>query len=96
MHAGLNDKSLPPVYVHCLYGRDRTAMILGLCKVYYQGMAPEIVWHQMIGSGYKADSSLWGFKRYFWKHKHRPKWVEAHSQCATGLPDKLASPQDKK
>jgi protein-tyrosine phosphatase len=78
----LADKSLRPVYVHCLYGRDRTAMILGLYEVYYQGIPPETAWQQMIRSGYQTDWSLWGFKRYFWNHTHKPKWVDAQSQSA--------------
>ncbi len=78
----LDDKSLRPVYVHCLYGRDRTAMILGLYEVYYQEKPPEIVWKEIISSGFKADWSLWGFKRYFWNHTQKPKWVHAQTQSA--------------
>lgn len=62
-------------------------MILGLYEVYYEGMAPETVWRQMISSGYKADWSMWGFKRYFWTHTHKPKWVDAQSQSAAQLRD---------
>jgi len=76
----LHDASLRPAYVHCLYGRDRTTMILGLYKVYYEGISPETAWREMIRSGYHDDWSLWGFKRYFWKHTHKPKWVDAHAQ----------------
>jgi protein-tyrosine phosphatase len=71
----LNDASLRPVYVHCLYGRDRTVMILGLYQVYYQGVSPEDAWKRMLKSGYKTDWSLWGFKRYFWQHTRKPEWV---------------------
>ena len=71
----LNDQSLRPVYVHCLYGRDRTAMILGLYRIYYQAASPQEVWDEMIRSGYKSDWSLWGFKRYFWKHTNKPDWA---------------------
>jgi len=78
----LADTSLRPVYVHCLYGRDRTAMILGLYRVYYQGAAPQQVWDQMVREGYNTHWSLWGFKRYFWKHTHKPRWVELHSRSA--------------
>jgi protein tyrosine phosphatase (PTP) superfamily phosphohydrolase (DUF442 family) len=91
----LNDNSLRPVYVHCLYGRDRTAMILGLYEVYYQGTAPETAWRQMISSGYQTDWSLWGFKRYFWNHTHKPKWVEKHSETAAESPDSLVAPQNR-
>jgi protein-tyrosine phosphatase len=65
----LADASLRPVYVHCLYGRDRTAVILGLYKVYYEGATPQEAWNHMLRSGYKSNYwSLWGFNRYFWTH----------------------------
>lgn len=73
----LSDVSLRPAYVHCLYGRDRTAIILGLYKVYYQGAPPEQTWQEIIRSGYHADLSLWGFTRYYWKHTQKPEWVDS-------------------
>ena len=65
----LADASLRPVYVHCLYGRDRTEVILGLYRVYYEGVSPQEAWNQMLRNGYKDNYwSLWGFGRYFWTH----------------------------
>jgi protein-tyrosine phosphatase len=68
----LSNTSLRPVYVHCLYGRDRTAVILGLYQVYYEGVTPQEAWNQMLRSGYKSHLwSMWGFNRYFWTHAEK-------------------------
>lgn len=84
----LSDTSLRPVYVHCLYGRDRAAVILGLYSVYYEGATPQAAWDEMHRNGYKSSYwSLWGFNRYFWTHAHKR---------ASEVPDSISNSQSGK
>lgn len=71
----LKDPTLRPVYIHCLYGRDRTAVILALYRVYCQEWSPGMAWSELIHSGYNDTWSLWGFKHYFWHHTRPPEWA---------------------
>jgi hypothetical protein len=79
----IDDSSLRPVYIHCLYGRDRTAIVIALYHVYFDGWSPEKAWQDALTWGLKCDWTLWGFKTYFWHHTERPEWVRAHT--APGL-----------
>ena len=77
----LNAPSLRPVYVHCLYGRDRAAMLIGLYRVYYENWTPEDAWQEMLHNHFTVAWNLWGFKSFYWKHCYKkPPWV--HSQAA--------------
>jgi hypothetical protein len=76
----LSDKSLRPVYAHCLYGRDRTLMIIALYRVYFEGASPEEAWLEMKAQGAKLDWQLWGFRRYFWEHTSKPLWVTSNQE----------------
>jgi hypothetical protein len=71
----LSDCSLRPIYMHCLWGRDRAAVIVGLYRMYYDDWPPDQAWHEVIRSGFKADWSMYGFKTYFWKHTEKPVWA---------------------
>jgi protein-tyrosine phosphatase len=61
----LSDASLRPIFVHCLLGKDRTAFILGLYRVYYEDWPPEAAWAEMLRSGFHVRSTLRGFQTYF-------------------------------
>ena len=57
-----------PVYFHCALGRDRTALIAALYKVYFLGMSPEAAQRYLYESGYKDGWVRSGLKRYLEKH----------------------------
>lgn len=72
----LSEPSLRPVYIHCLYGRDRAAMVLGLYRVYYENWTPEAAWQEMVRQDFTVGWNLRGFETFFWKHaRTRPPWV---------------------
>src|SRR5664279_1880082 len=58
----LSDASLRPIFVHCLLGKDRTAFILGLYRVYYEDWPPEAAGAEMLRSGFHVRSTLRGFQ----------------------------------
>jgi protein tyrosine/serine phosphatase len=57
-----------PVYFHCALGRDRTAMVAALYKMYFQGLSPQQAERYLYASGYKDGWVRSGLKRYFVKH----------------------------
>lgn len=71
----LSDPSLRPIYFHCLMGEDRTTMLLGLYRIYYEDWAPEDAWQEMIRDGFHVRWSLRGFETYFWSHTRTPEWA---------------------
>jgi hypothetical protein len=73
----LNDRSLRPIFVHCLLGKDRNTFIIGLYRVYFQDWKPEAAWEEMLRSGFRARLTLRGFESYFWRHTLKPEWVKA-------------------
>ena len=72
----LNDRSLRPVFVHCLLGEDRNTFIVGLYRVYYEDWTPEAAWEEMIRTGFHVRPTLRGFATYFWSHTKKPDWVK--------------------
>lgn len=72
----LSDSSLRPIYFHCLMGEDRTTMLIGLYRMYYEDWTPEAAWEEMIRTGFHVRLSLVGFKTYFWHHTQKPDWVK--------------------
>ena len=68
----LRDPNLHPIYFHCALGRDRTSLIAGLYKMYFQGMSQRQAWRYMRASGFKDSWTLRGLKTYFEKHPVRP------------------------
>jgi protein tyrosine/serine phosphatase len=71
----LTDPSLHPIFLHCKLGRDRTSMIVGLYRVYYESWTPEAAWDEMLRDGFKVDWTLRGLKTYFWTHTQKPDWA---------------------
>jgi len=80
----MNDPSLQPIYVHCMLGMDRTALIVGLYRMYYQNWTPNAAWQEMLHNGFHQHWSLLGLKHYFWQHTERPKWVRRSSHSEVG------------
>ena len=64
----LRDVRCHPVYFHCALGRDRTALIAVLYKVYFLGMSPEAAQPYLYESGYKNGWVRSGLKRYLGRH----------------------------
>ena len=71
----LADPSLHPIFIHCRLGRDRTGMIVGLYRIYYQNWTPEAAWDEMLRLGFKVDWTLRGLQTYFWRHTQKPDWA---------------------
>jgi protein tyrosine/serine phosphatase len=64
----LRDQRCQPIYFHCILGRDRTALIAALYKMYFLGMSPEAAQQYLYDSGYKDGWVRSGLKRYLEKH----------------------------
>jgi protein-tyrosine phosphatase len=73
----LSDPALRPIFVHCLLGKDRTAFVIGLYRVYYQDWTPEAAWEDMLHLGFHVRWTLRGFDTYFWHHTQKPAWAKA-------------------
>ncbi len=71
----LADPSLRPIYIHCLLSEDRTALIVGLYRIYYEGWPAEAAWKEMLRRGFHDSWQNWGFKTYFWNHTQKPSWA---------------------
>ena len=71
--ATLRDRKLHPIYFHCAYGRDRTALVAGLYKMYYLGMSEQDAWRYMLESGYKDSWVRGGLKKYLRDHPTPPR-----------------------
>ena len=78
----LRDKRYRPVYFHCKFGRDRTAVIAALYQMYFQGMSQEEAVHYLHDTGY-AFKFGWlrsGLTRYLKEHPTPP--VALRSQAS--------------
>jgi protein-tyrosine phosphatase len=71
----LADPSLHPIFIHCRLGRDRTGMIVGLYRIYYQNWTPKAAWDEMLRLGFKLSWTLRGLETYFWHHTQKPDWA---------------------
>jgi protein-tyrosine phosphatase len=82
--ATLRDQRYHPVYFHCKFGRDRTAIIAALYKMYFLGMPPEDATQYLHDSGYgfKFGWLRSGLTRYLEKHPTPPADLLSHSQNA--------------
>jgi tyrosine-protein phosphatase SIW14 len=61
----LTDPANQPVYVHCLHGEDRTGLIVGLYRVFYEGWTPQQAWNEMEAMGFHR--LLFFLKEYYEK-----------------------------
>jgi len=70
----LADERYHPVYFHCKLGRDRTAVIAALYKMYFLGMAPQEAkqYLRQAGYGFKYGWLRSGLTRYLKNHPTPP------------------------
>ena len=68
----IRDRRCQPVYFHCALGRDRTALLATLYKMYFMGMSPEAGERYLHASGYKDGWVRSGLTRYLEKHPTPP------------------------
>jgi tyrosine-protein phosphatase SIW14 len=48
----LTDASNGPIFVHCQHGEDRTGLIVGLYRVFYEHWSPSDAWNEMEANGF--------------------------------------------
>jgi hypothetical protein len=74
-----------PVYFHCKLGRDRTAIIAALYKMYFLGMRPEEArqYLRQSGYGFKYGWLRSGLTRYFKNHPTPPPDLLSDLDTAT-------------
>jgi protein-tyrosine phosphatase len=61
-----------PVYIHCVLGRDRTGLLAGLYRIYFEGFSPEAAYRLMKKDGFRDVFFLYGLKNYFDRHPEKP------------------------
>ena len=59
----LNDPTQRPLWVHCTHGRDRTGLVIGLYRVFSQGVTPREAYYEMLDYGFR--SLLLGLRLYY-------------------------------
>ncbi|MBI4924623.1 MAG: tyrosine-protein phosphatase [Bdellovibrio sp.] len=57
-------KENQPVFIHCHYGKDRTGLIVGLYRVWYDHWEPGQAWEEMLSFGF--NKYFLGLSYYFW------------------------------
>lgn len=62
----LGHKGLRPVYVHCKLGRDRTGLVIGLYRVFYENWTPDMAYDEMLKFGFSEAWHLRGLRAFFW------------------------------
>lgn len=60
----LTDPARQPVFVHCREGKDRTGLIVGLYRVYFENWSRHRAWDEMRAIGF--NELLVGLSLYFW------------------------------
>jgi tyrosine-protein phosphatase SIW14 len=68
----MQGKDHQPVYLHCVLGRDRTGLLLGLYRIYFNGLTKEKAAAEMKASGFRKSWFVAGLNRYFIKHTAIP------------------------
>jgi protein-tyrosine phosphatase len=68
----MQSKEYQPVYLHCVLGRDRTGLLLGLYRMYFNGLTKEKTLKEMKASGFRDSWFVAGLKRYFDRHTVAP------------------------
>jgi Tyrosine phosphatase family len=64
----MRSKDQKPVYLHCVLGRDRTGLVTGLYRIYFNGLGGDQALKEMKASGFRDSWFVAGLKRYFDKH----------------------------
>ena len=78
----LRNKSLHPIFVHCYLGHDRTALVIALYRIYYEGWTADAAWADARRAGLKVSWPLRGLKDYFWEHCQKPDWAASPAGAA--------------
>jgi hypothetical protein len=93
----LRDKRYHPVYFHCKLGRDRTAVIAALYKMYFQGMTEQqaIRYLHESGYGFKGGWVRSGLTRYLKNHPIPPPDVVSISPSAVRPRSRNGIPSQK-
>jgi protein-tyrosine phosphatase len=78
----LRDERYHPVYFHCKLGRDRTAVIAALYKMYFLGMSQKEAMQYLHDDGY-------GFK-YGWLRSGLTRYLRKHPTPPPALSDRRA------
>jgi tyrosine-protein phosphatase SIW14 len=60
------DPGIRPIYVHCMLGRDRTALLVALYRVRYLGWTRDAAYAAMQSN--RFNRLLRDLDRYFWQH----------------------------
>jgi protein-tyrosine phosphatase len=68
----LRDKRYRPIYFHCALGRDRTALVAALYKMYFLGMSQRDAWRYMQEAGFKEAWIRNGLEKYLLNHPTAP------------------------
>jgi hypothetical protein len=68
----MHSKDRQPVYLHCVLGRDRTGLLFGLYRIYFNGLSKEKASVEMKASGFRKSWFVAGLNRYFNKHTAIP------------------------
>ena len=68
----LRDRRYRPIYFHCVLGRDRTALVAALYKMYFLGMSQRDAWRYMQKAGFKESWLRDGLKKYLLSHPTAP------------------------
>jgi len=71
----LSDPSLRPIFLHCYLSEDRTSLVLGLYRIYFEDWTPAAAWQEMLRYHFHVRLTLRGFETYFWSHTEKPNWV---------------------
>jgi protein tyrosine phosphatase (PTP) superfamily phosphohydrolase (DUF442 family) len=59
-----------PIYIHCMHGKDRTGLLMGLYRVWLDQWTPKEAWSEMVKIGF--DFRLFGLTFYFWNESKKP------------------------
>lgn len=75
----LNDPSLFPIFIHCLRGSDRTGLVLGLYRFFYEHWESEDAYQEMLDYGFLR---LWrNLDRYYKEKTNYPsRWSWSENQ----------------
>lgn len=62
----LKDEQNYPLLIHCNHGEDRTGMVVGLYRVFIEGLAPSTAYQEMLNHGFHPVAQV-GLKCAFWE-----------------------------
>ncbi len=80
----LNDAEAGPVFIHCLHGKDRTGLIIGLYRVHYDHWPRDVAYAEMRRIGF--NPALVGLTAYFWMApESRPLAAALPESCRQAL-----------